>query len=62
MRSFLLTTRQTVQATLTDARRRLSTLLHDIVTLGAVLPPRRHEAEVISLAAHRKLKKDAQAA
>ena len=38
-------------------RRRISTLLRDMITLGAVLPPARAEAEVISLDAHRKLKK-----
>ena len=38
-------------------RRRLSTLLRDIITLGAVLPPAVAEAEVISLDAHRRLKK-----
>lgn len=51
-----------MRALIRNARRRLSTLLRDIVTLGAVLPPARHEAEVISLEAHRKLKKNAHAA
>lgn len=48
-------------ARLTQARRRIrnriATLLRDMITLGAVLPPARAEAEVISLEAHRKLKK-----
>ena len=50
MRSFFKKARRQV-------RRRLSTLLRDIITLGAVLPPPKAEAEVISLDAHRKLKK-----
>lgn len=51
-----------MRALLKNARRRLSTFLRDIITLGAVLPPTRREADVISLDAHRKLKKGAQAA
>lgn len=49
MRTLLRNTRQRLA-------RRLTSMLHDLITLGVDLPPPEHEAEVISLAAHRKQK------
>lgn len=49
MRTLLRNTRQRLA-------RRLTSILHDLITLGVDLPPPEHEAEVISLAAHRKQK------
>lgn len=44
------------RATAKRITRRVTTLLHDLITLGVDLPPAEHEAEVISLEAHRKQK------
>lgn len=48
--------RKIFRATRQRLTRRLTTLLHDLITLGVDLPPEEHQAEVISLDAHRKQK------